>query len=427
MKKYEENYEIKLSELFEKNLTIPYYQRPYEWKRENLFTLIDDIMKNFECKEKINLGTIILYKNENNEYEIVDGQQRIITLSLILKILNEKFNSKLFEKEILCVSSMEQRIIKNYSFLKNIIKKLEINLNLNKNNFYEYLENEVKFYLLEATSKEETFQLFDGRNSKYKDLTPIDLLKAYHLGELPNDYNLEEKGKLLSNWEENIKIEESKNDFFWAMSKIEYLFNCMLFNIYNWSLNMNAREFTKNDIYLYKGYKDSDNYEYVKYYKSLENNAFQINKPFKAGEGFFKMVEHYIKILNNITEEDKLLKKYKNDYRFKYIYYLYYGGLLLFYDKFGEDIPELKKETIIDYLYRWSLTHRINKQSVTTNSINRYVLSSKYNFFFECSNATTIEDLFKLEVDDIKNQFSDSEKVGKLRRDLWNELNYQKD
>lgn len=425
MEKGEVNYEIKLSELLEKNLTIPDYQRPYEWKRDNIFTLIDDIMKNFECKEKINLGTIILYKNENNEYEIVDGQQRIITLSLILKILDEKFNSKLFEKEILCVSSMEQRIIKNYYSLKDIIKKLENSSNLDKKIFYNYLENDVKFYLLEATTKEEAFQLFDGRNSKYKDLTPIDLLKAYHLGELPDEYHLEEKKRILENWEKNIRV--SQDGICNSMSKIEYLFNCMLFNIYNWSLNKSIRPFTKNDIYLYKGYKDSDNYEYVKYYKSIANNSLQINKPFKAGEGFFKMVEHYIDKLDNIIKEDKLLKKYNNDYGFKYIYYLYYGGLLLFYDKFGEDIPKLKKETIIDYLYRWSLTHRINNKSVTKMSINHYVLSSKFNFFFECSNALTVEELFKLEVDDIKNQPSESEILGELRRNLWNELNYQKD
>lgn len=417
---------INLIELLNKDLTIPNYQRPYEWNKSNVYILLEDIIKNYKDNLDINLGAIILYKQKNNsKYEIVDGQQRIITLSLLLKALDPNINIKLLNEKILCISNTEEKIFKNYYSITEFINKLEEIDDLNKTKFYNYLKQRVKFYLLESTSPQEAFQLFDGRNSKYKDLTPVDLLKAFHLGELPQNYPIESKIKLLTSWKTNMesyfKIDESVN-------KNEYLFNCMLFNIYNWSLNKRIKSFTKNDIYLYKGYDQNNKYEYVKYYESKDNEKFQINKPFKSGEGFFKMVNHYVKLVDSIIEKYDLMKKidlspdaYK--YNFKYINYLYYNALLSFYDKFGEDISNFYKEAILDYIFKWSLTHRINNKLVNLDTINHYVLTTDFNFFFECNNALKIEELFKMEVENIENIPDKSEKLGELRRNLWKKLN----
>lgn len=419
---------INLIELLNKDLIIPRYQRPYEWNKYNVYVLLEDIIKNYKDDLDINLGAIILYKPENkSKYEIVDGQQRIITLSLLLKALNSNSKIKLLNEKILCISNTEEKIFKNYYSITEFINKLEEIDDLNKTKFCDYLNQKVTFYLLEATSLQESFQLFDGRNSKYKDLTPIDLLKAFHLGELPEEYPKESKRELLKTWKENMEnyfefeIDKSVN-------KNEYLFNCMLFNIYNWSLNKDIRSFTKKDIYLYKGYDQNNEYEYVKYYESRDNEKFQINKPFKSGEGFFKMVAYYVKKVDDIIENYDLMKKidvspdeYK--YNFKYINYLYYNALLSFYDKFGEGVSNFYKETILDYILKWSLTHRIKNKLVNLASINNYVLNTNFNFFFECSNALKVEELLKMEVEDIESIPDESEKLGKLRRSLWKKLN----
>lgn len=414
--------EVTLKILLNKKLTIPEYQRPYEWGKSNVFILLEDIIENYKEDSEINLGSIILFKN-NEKFEIVDGQQRIITLSLLLNVLNPNIDITFFNEEMLCVSSTEIKIIKNYHSIKELIHRLEEKDNLNIKKFYKYLEHNVKFYLLEVNKIEESFQLFDGRNSKYKDLSPVDLLKAYHLGEI-SQKNI--KIKVLNNWQRNM---EEKFDIDNYLNKNEYLFNCMLFNIYNWSLNKSIRPFSKNDIFLYKGYNETDTYEYVKYYKSCKNNSFQINKPFKAGEGFFLMVEHYIKMLDDIIVKNNLLDKINctDNYHFRYIYFLYYGSLLLFYDKFGKNISDFNRETIVDFICKWSLTHRINNQLVSLDTINHYVLSSDYNFFFECNNALKVEELFKLETNSIENEPSDSEKLGELRSKLWKKLNYAMD
>ena len=78
------------------NLKIPEYQRPYKWTTKNINQLIDDIL-NFNNKESYRLGTIVLQEDEeqNNILNIVDGQQRTISLFLIYIALN-----KLEKKEV---------------------------------------------------------------------------------------------------------------------------------------------------------------------------------------------------------------------------------------------------------------------------------------------------------------------------------------
>ncbi|MCB0457892.1 MAG: DUF262 domain-containing protein [Flavobacteriaceae bacterium] len=80
-----------------KHYTIPVYQRPYSWTEEHLKKLIKNIFVN--CKESHNfeelspffLGTIQLAPN-NDGYDVIDGQQRLTTLLILLKILNKEYS-----------------------------------------------------------------------------------------------------------------------------------------------------------------------------------------------------------------------------------------------------------------------------------------------------------------------------------------------
>ena len=74
---------------------IPDYQRPYQWDVEKCETLWNDIVSFFdsdECKNEKDyfLGTIVSYKNEQGNLEIIDGQQRITSLMLLLKSFHSK-------------------------------------------------------------------------------------------------------------------------------------------------------------------------------------------------------------------------------------------------------------------------------------------------------------------------------------------------
>ena len=69
-------------------LTIPDYQRPYKWTAKNANQLFDDIEEALNGNKEIyRVGTLILHKDEHGRYNIVDGQQRTITFSLLLDCL----------------------------------------------------------------------------------------------------------------------------------------------------------------------------------------------------------------------------------------------------------------------------------------------------------------------------------------------------
>ncbi len=80
--------------------TIDFYQREYEWERRNVAELLDDLTDMFLSKHtpqneraevqnypRYFLGTIITSKEDNRNY-IVDGQQRLTTLTLLLIYIN---------------------------------------------------------------------------------------------------------------------------------------------------------------------------------------------------------------------------------------------------------------------------------------------------------------------------------------------------
>ncbi|MGE6630652.1 DUF262 domain-containing protein [Bacillus sp. NPDC077027] len=81
---------------------IPEYQRPYAWSDEQIQTLFDDLVDYTKngSESTYFLGTIVSYENENNEQEIIDGQQRITSLFLLLRALYSKLNSMTEIKEV---------------------------------------------------------------------------------------------------------------------------------------------------------------------------------------------------------------------------------------------------------------------------------------------------------------------------------------
>lgn len=71
---------------------IPSYQRPYSWTEDQCRELWEDLVNFFQSDKKDEgyfLGNIIFAKsNDVEELEVIDGQQRLITLSLLLKALS---------------------------------------------------------------------------------------------------------------------------------------------------------------------------------------------------------------------------------------------------------------------------------------------------------------------------------------------------
>ena len=105
-----------INQVFDNNYVIPRYQRKYTWKLEQCQRLWDDLLNFYEDwpqkarkKEVYFLGNMIVNKTAGNKPdEVIDGQQRLITLSLLIKAFWDFFNR--FENNSKERSEMKQEI-----------------------------------------------------------------------------------------------------------------------------------------------------------------------------------------------------------------------------------------------------------------------------------------------------------------------------
>ena len=178
-------------------LCVPPYQRPYKWTARNAIQLLDDIIdaKNSN-KERYRVGTLILHKTKGKEqYDIVDGQQRTITFSLLLTALGE--NSVEFLKQKIYDNAYNNHnIANNYNALfrrvglKPIDSDSAVEHQREMERLKDYIENRCELIVVITTDVSEAFQFFDSQNARGKALYPHDLLKAFHLREI-NDISEE--------------------------------------------------------------------------------------------------------------------------------------------------------------------------------------------------------------------------------------------
>ncbi len=122
---------------------IPIIQRNYKWDGETAGKLVTDLWDAFDNeREKYTVGMITKYKEEEKEngkttMKLVDGQQRIITLYMLLKIIDpskEYFTFK-FERD----DGLEEKKTREY-YLKNINNHKDysiVDTDRFKENYYE--------------------------------------------------------------------------------------------------------------------------------------------------------------------------------------------------------------------------------------------------------------------------------------------------
>ena len=304
---------INVRGLFEKNtLKIPEYQRPYKWTTSNVNQLLDDIIHH-KKKSAYRLGTIVFYKEAEDELHIVDGQQRTITLLLIaLAIINDKESlskkledskikrlpSDLFEKLQFSNSISKHNIRENYKEISRRLVEFDEEI-------VQFFYNKCELVQVELTDISAAFQFFDAQNSRGKDLDPHDLLKAFHLREMAGITTKVERFKTVTNW-------QNKNT-----KDLQIIFSKYLYRIRNWSRGYPARHFTKSEVGLFKGVSPNINESYPfaslsrighfyvdaynkEYHRSIDKNKmdfpFQIDQIIINGKRFFEMIDYYMSI-----------------------------------------------------------------------------------------------------------------------------------
>ncbi len=144
---------VKYMEGSDKRFVIPVYQRNYDWKTENCKQLYDDLIKIIKEHRKNHFfGSLVSVYNpdgRNEEFLVIDGQQRLTTVSLLFLAM---YN--LMEKEIIVPdsSNLKQRIYEEYLVDKWQPKETRIKLKPVKNDqkAFQKLFNESKEYIRES-------------------------------------------------------------------------------------------------------------------------------------------------------------------------------------------------------------------------------------------------------------------------------------
>ena len=380
-----------VEELLGWELRIPPYQRPYKWTKRNITDLLLDIETSIrEAKKykdfKYRVGTVILHANTEEgklTYDIVDGQQRILSFLLLKLCLNPDFTCSLlsatFSDKVTLgnLHSNSDRIREWCSSVDDGVKEA----------FDKALSEVLEVVVLTVDEISEAFQLFDSQNSRGRALYPHDLLKAYHLRVISG-----KKGE-----ERAVEEWEAKDP-----KAIAELFRDYLFPIWHWARRRKCGGFTTADIDLYKGVEPDSKYAYA--YRVRRTGArYQITEPFPAGRDFFKMVHHYMQMLKDLKREiavNPALQKVKEiliassgrdkknalitsaeeldealdrqPVGFRHACRLFFCALLCYYDRFGVlDARAVKR------LFTWAMMLRVNMQHLGFASINKYAIGER--------------------------------------------------
>lgn len=374
---------LSVEELLKLDLVIPSYQRPYKWTEKNIRELILDIQKGIEDANKYpnfkyRVGTVILYQeNDTKPYEIVDGQQRILSFLLLKLCLNPDFTCSLlsatFSDKVTLgnLHSNSDRIREWCSSVDDGVKEA----------FDKVLSEVLEVVVLTVNELSEAFQLFDSQNTRGRELYPHDLLKAYHLREIHDKYDMQ---RAVLKW-------ESKDP-----KAIRELFDNYLFPLWNWSKRRKSSRFTAAEIDLYKGIEESSGYTYAR----RANKAmpyFLLSEPLISGGDFFEMVDHYMQMLHSIKQElidnpdfarikdlliddkskvgqiktpadlDKACKSSSTG--MNHARNLFFCALLCYYDRFHNfDLMAVKK------LFTWAMMLRVDMNHLGFDSVNRYAI-----------------------------------------------------
>ena len=110
------------------NFVIPAYQRPYSWEYDQCFQLYRDLTSAFEeDKKDYFIGNVIIAKSATeriNRY-IVDGQQRLITMWLFLRISNLLYPEMKVLKKMTVIESREEGEEDQMNIRSNVFERLD--------------------------------------------------------------------------------------------------------------------------------------------------------------------------------------------------------------------------------------------------------------------------------------------------------------
>ena len=390
---------LKIKDVFDLKLSIPDYQRPYKWTIKHVQQLLDDLLTHFRNQQQVyRIGTVVIHKyNEENKetkkieekLDIVDGQQRLITLSLLLHSLGRENN---LLNQPLTHSISKNNVINNYDFIKNYSIS-------DTKAFKKYLLEICEIVYVELNDLDEAFQFFDSQNARGKPLESYDLLKAYHLREMRNELD-EIIHQCVECWEKSAMSDDINN--------LDKIINYILFRLRRWHYQEYAEVFTSDELDIFKGVSKGADYPYL----NVLLTGFQVNQTLFNGKCFFDYIKFYMGIYEQLFRKEtglleqfeqidgtnletgliNFLDNYKNSNRVgdQYLRNLFECAILLYFDKFGNN----NLSEFVAKAFFWVYRIRIEKDRISFKTIEK-AAHDKYGLLYHIEKSVTPEQVIR--------------------------------
>lgn len=359
-----------ITAILERQLAIPPYQRPYRWTAAHVNQLFDDLLVH-RNKPAYRLGTVVLHKH--NVDDIVDGQQRLLTLTLLIHLLNPAparqapLLSHRFESTV-SLGNLK----KNAALLRGRVAQLS---DADRGALLAFVEERCEIVCITLDDLGEAFQFFDSHNSRGKGLFPHDLLKAFHLRQMDGEPS-EVKVNVVTRWENEVRHEVQVS----APHGLRSILGEILFPLRRWSMGEASGRFTRAHLRTFKGV-DLKHCPYpsaaaMRVLDGLTGDyPFQVDQTMINGRRFFEYIQHYLGIYRKLFVDGhpmlapllKTINSYEGRTRTGdgYVRNLFCAAVLLYYDKFKEEGLEQAGQLCFIWSYQLRLTQlRVSRESV---------------------------------------------------------------
>lgn len=239
-----------IGELLGRKYTLDYYQREYRWQTKQVTDLIDDLTNKFfnnyeagDQREQVEnydhyfLGSIIISRTRGKWF-IVDGQQRLTTLTLLLiklrqlledesqrgsiasLIFSERFGQRSFNLDIEERKSIMDALYSETPLdhfessdrsesIRNIAARyndIENHFDIQSEElpyFVDWLLERVYLVQIIAYNERDAYTIFETMNDRGLSLTPAEMLKGYLLSHIEDTDQRNNANKV---WSEHIKL-----------------------------------------------------------------------------------------------------------------------------------------------------------------------------------------------------------------------------
>lgn len=380
-----------IKDIFQKWYRIPSYQRPYVWEKDQVFDLLDDITNAYarDKESEYFLGSLVLQEKENRDYQdfdILDGQQRLTTLFLITAVIRDLTKNE--DRKRTCQESIFRKGNKDDNiperlriifdirdevkdFVDTYVKHdgatlsekikdiaedkkqnqsvynmanaiLYIQQYFNRNNniddFFPFLRTKVLLISVSTKNLDDAFNLFTVLNNRGMKLRSADILKSDNLSLIEDKV---EVSKYAKHWEH---IESYfGEDFDGFLSHLQSILTKEKAR-----LNL-LDEFEKNVFKANKLNKGKDFFDFVKKYKEHYEFLFDSNQNLE--------LKNLIKLMQVGFVSD-----------------LWIAPLLRYYDKFGKEnlfdfVKKLNNKFASDWIANLTPNNRIYNMNEVISQI----------------------------------------------------------